>query len=261
MTDQPRIHETAIVSTEADLAADVRVGPYSVIGPRVTIADGSSIGSHVVVHGPTRIGRDNRIYDFAAIGGDPQDKKYGGEDTALEIGDGNTIREYCTLNRGTAQDVGVTRLGDDNWLMAYVHIAHDCQLGSHIILANNASLAGHVHIDDHVICSGFAGLHQFCQIGAHSFLGAQVKITRDVPPYVMVWGDPGSPRGINAEGLRRRNFSPEQIRNLKEAYRILYRSGLRLEEARAQLKALSEDQPELRILVEFLERSERSIIR
>jgi UDP-N-acetylglucosamine acyltransferase len=261
MTEDAQIHSTALISPLAELAADVRVGPYSVIDSEVTIEQGTVIGSHVVVHGPTHVGKDNRIYDFSAIGGDPQDKKYAGEHTRLEIGDGNTIREYCTLNRGTLQDGGVTRIGNDNWLMAGVHVAHDCQLGDHIIMANNATLAGHVRMHDYVICSGFAGLHQYCQIGAHSFLGAGVKINRDVPPYIMVVGDPGSPRGINSEGLKRRGFSAEQIRNLKEAYRILYRSGLRLTEAHEQLKELSQAQPELRILVEFLDRSERSILR
>ena len=261
MTEEARIHPTAIISPAAELAADVRVGPYSVIDAEVSIDQGTVIGSHTVIHGPTGIGKDNRIFDFVAVGGDPQDKKYAGEKTRLEIGNGNTIREYCTLNRGTAQDDGVTRIGDDNWLMAYVHIAHDCQLGSHIIMANNASLAGHVHMHDYVICSGMAGFHQYCKIGAHSFIGASVKIGRDVPPYIMVFGEPGSPRGINSEGLKRRGFSTEQIRNLKEAYRILYRSGLRLAEARDQLKELADTQPELRILVDFLDRSERSILR
>ncbi|RMF96650.1 MAG: acyl-ACP--UDP-N-acetylglucosamine O-acyltransferase [Gammaproteobacteria bacterium] len=255
------VHPTAIVSPAAELAPDVQVGPYAVIGPDVEIGSGTRIGAHTVVSGPTRIGRDNRIYPHASIGDDPQDKKYAGERTRLEIGDGNTIREFCTINRGTVQDGAVTRIGNDNWLMAYVHIAHDCQLGDHIILANNTSLAGHVHMEDWVICSGFAAVHQFCRIGAHSFLGPYVGMTRDVPPYMMVVGTPPQPRGINAEGLKRRGFSPEQIRNVKEAARILYRSGLRLAEAMERLEALSAAQPELGILVEFLRRSERGIIR
>lgn len=261
MTDEGSIHPTAIVSVDAQLAPDVRVGPYAVIGPGVVIGSGSQIGPHSVIRGPTLIGRDNRIFQFASVGDDPQDKKYAGEDTRLEIGDRNTIREFCTINRGTVQDQGVTRIGNDNWLMAYIHIAHDCQLGDQIILANNASLAGHVHMDDHVICSGFAAIHQFCRIGAHSFIGAYAGITRDVPPYLMVTGQPPAPRGINSEGLKRRGFSGEQIRNLKEAYRIMYRSGLRLAEAREQLAELVGDRPELRITLEFLDRSERGVIR
>jgi UDP-N-acetylglucosamine acyltransferase len=261
MTDAPRIHPTAIIDADADLATDVSVGPYAVIGPSVVIGSGSSIGAHAVLKGPTTIGRNNRIYSFASIGDDPQDKKYNGEPTRLDIGDGNTIREFCTINRGTVQDAGVTRIGNDNWLMAYVHVAHDCQLGDHIILANNASLAGHVHMEDWVICSGFAAIHQFCRIGAHSFLGPYVGATRDVPPYMMISGNPPEPRGVNAEGLKRRGFDPGQIRNVKEAYRLLYRAGLRLTEARERLAALAETQAELRILVDFLDRSERSILR
>ncbi len=255
------IHPTAIVSPAAELADGVTVGPYTVIGPEVEVAEGTRIGSHVVLKGPTRIGRDNAIFPFASIGEDPQDKKYAGERTFLEIGDRNTIREYCTLNRGTVQDGGVTRIGSDNWLMAYVHVAHDCQLGDNIILANNTSLAGHVRIDDWVICSGFAAVHQFCHIGAHSFLGAYVGMTRDVPPYMMIVGNPPQPRAINAEGLRRRGYTAEQIRNIKEASRILYRSGLRLAEAQERIAELAADQPELAILVEFLEGSERGIFR
>jgi UDP-N-acetylglucosamine acyltransferase len=261
MTDMGSIHPTAIVAADAELAADVSVGPYAVIGSGVVIASGTQIGPHSVIRGSTRIGRDNRIFQFASVGDDPQDKKYAGEDTRLEIGDRNTIREFCTINRGTVQDQGVTRIGNDNWLMAYIHIAHDCQLGDQIILANNASLAGHVHMDDHVICSGFAAVHQFCRIGAHSFIGAYAGITRDVPPYLMVTGQPPAPRGINSEGLKRRGFSAEQIRNLKEAYRIMYRSGLRLAEARERLAELVGDRPELRITLEFLDRSERGVIR
>ncbi len=258
---EPRIHPTAIISAKAELASDVVVGPYAVIGDGVEIGAGSAIGSHATLKGPTRIGQNNRIYSHASIGDDPQDKKYAGEPTRLEIADGNTIREFCTLNRGTAQDEGVTRIGSDNWLMAYVHVAHDCRLGDHIILANNASLAGHVHMDDWVICSGFAAIHQFCRIGAHSFLGPQVAMTRDVPPYMMVAGSPPQPRGINAEGLRRRSFSASQVRNIKEASKILYRQGLRLAEARDRIHKLAEDQPELEILVSFLDAAERGIVR
>ncbi|CAG0939242.1 UDP-N-acetylglucosamine acyltransferase [Gammaproteobacteria bacterium] len=255
------IHETAIIDPAAELAHDVSVGPYSVIGPRVRIGAGSVIGPHVVIRGPTTLGAGNRIFQFASIGDDPQDKKFAGEDTRLEIGDRNTIREYCTINRGTAQDAGVTRVGNDNWLMSYTHIAHDCQVGNDVIMSNNATLAGHVHVEDHVILSGFCAVHQFCRIGAHAFVGGLSGVTRDVLPFMMVAGHPPEPRGINQEGLKRRGFGPEQLRNLKEAYRILYRSGLRLVEAREQLAALAASQPEVRAIVEFLDRSERSIVR
>lgn len=255
------IHATAIVSPDAELAPDVSVGPYSIIGPQVRIGAGSVIGPHVVIRGPTTLGAGNRIFQFASIGDDPQDKKFGGEVTRLEIGDRNTIREYCSINRGTAQDVGVTRVGNDNWLMAYTHIAHDCQVGNGVIMSNNATLAGHVHVEDQVILSGFCAVHQFCRIGAHAFVGGLSGVTRDVLPFMMVAGHPPEPRGINQEGLKRRGFGPEQLRNLKEAYRILYRSGLRLVEAREQLAVLAVDQPEVRAIVEFLDRSERSIVR
>ncbi|GIK33840.1 MAG: acyl-[acyl-carrier-protein]--UDP-N-acetylglucosamine O-acyltransferase [Gammaproteobacteria bacterium] len=255
------IHATAIVSPDAELAPDVSVGPYSIIGPQVRIGAGTVIGPHVVIRGPTTLGAGNRIFQFASIGDDPQDKKFGGEATRLEIGDRNTIREYCSINRGTAQDAGVTRVGNDNWLMAYTHIAHDCQVGNGVIMSNNATLAGHVHVEDQVILSGFCAVHQFCRIGAHAFVGGLSGVTRDVLPFMMVAGHPPEPRGINQEGLKRRGFGPEQLRNLKEAYRILYRSGLRLVEAREQLAALAVNQPEVRAIVEFLDRSERSIVR
>jgi UDP-N-acetylglucosamine acyltransferase len=255
------IHATAIVSPEAELSAGVSVGAYSVIGPGVRIGENSRIAGHVVIKGPTTIGARNRIFQFASIGDDPQDKKYGGEPTRLEIGDDNTIREYCSINRGTAQDAGVTRVGNDNWIMAYVHIAHDCQIGNHTIMANNASLAGHVHVHDYAILGGLTGVHQFCRIGAHSFCGGFSGITRDVLPYVLIAGQPPEPRGINVEGLKRRGFTPEQLRNLKEAYRILFRAGLKLAEARDELARLSPSQPELTPIVEFLDRSERSILR
>ncbi len=258
MTD---IHPTAIVSPQAELAGGVRVGPYAVIGDGVVIGADTEIGSHAVVKGPTTIGSRNRIFQFASVGDDPQDKKYAGEPTRLEIGDDNTIREFCTLNRGTAQDEGLTRIGNNNWLMAYVHVAHDCRVADNVILANNASLAGHVHVDDYVILSGFSAAHQFCRIGAHAFVGGFSPITRDVPPYVMVSGQPPAPFGINTEGLKRRGFSAERLRELKEAYRILYREGLRLAEARERLAELAERNADLRILVEFIDRSERSLIR
>lgn len=255
------IHPTAIVSPEAEFGPRVSVGPYSVIGSGVRVGEDSQIGAHVVVKGPTTIGARNRIFQFSSIGDDPQDKKYAGEPTHLEIGDDNTIREYCSINRGTAQDAGVTRVGNHNWIMAYVHVAHDCQIGSHTVLANNASLAGHVQVHDHAIIGGMTGIHQFCRIGAHSFCGGFSGITRDVLPYVMLAGHPPEPHGINVEGLKRRGFTPDQLRNLKEAYRVLFRAGLRLTEARDQLAELVSAQPELRLIVDFLDRSERSIHR
>ncbi len=255
------IHPTAIVSPLAELASDVTVGPYSVIGELVRIGSGTVIGPHVVIKGRTTIGSGNRILQFASVGEDPQDKKYAGEDTRLEIGDRNLIREYCTINRGTAQDEGVTRVGNDNWLMSYTHIAHDCRIGDHVIMSNNATLAGHVHVGDHAILSGFAAIHQFCRIGAHSFVGGLAGITRDVLPYMLVAGQPPEPHGINQEGLKRRGFTPEQIRHLKDAYRILYRSNLKLAEAREQLATLAAHQPEVAVLVAFIDGSERSILR
>lgn len=255
------IHPTAIVSAEAELDSSVNVGPYAVIGPGVRIGAGTTIGSHALLKGPTTIGRDNRIFGLAIIGEDPQDKKYGGEPTHLVIGDRNTFREFCTVHRGTTQDKGVTCIGNDNWIMAYVHIAHDCVMGNDVICSNNTTLAGHVQVGDHVICSGFAAIHQFCRLGAHSFLGGFAAITRDVPPYVMVAGQPTAPHGINTEGLKRRGFDAAQLRNLKDAYRILYRDGLQLAEARDRIAALADSQPELRILVDFIDSSERSLIR
>jgi len=255
------IHATAILDPGAELDEGVVVGPYAVIGAGVRIGSGTSIGAHAVVKGPTVIGRDNRIFQFASIGEDPQDKKYRGEPTRLVIGDRNNFREFCTINRGTSQDQGVTSIGNDNWIMSYVHVAHDCLVGNDVIFSNNATLAGHVHVGDHVICSGFSAIHQFCRIGAHAFLGGFAAVTRDVPPYVMVAGQPTAPHGINSEGLKRRGFTPDQLRNLKEAYRILYREQLQLAEARERIAALAATAPELRILVEFIDKSERSLIR
>ncbi|MBT8084772.1 MAG: acyl-ACP--UDP-N-acetylglucosamine O-acyltransferase [Woeseia sp.] len=255
------IHPTAIIADTARIADDVDIGPYSLIGDDVEIGSGCHIGGHVVINGPTRLGTNNRIYSFAAVGDDPQDKKYAGEPTRLEIGNGNTIREFCTISRGTVQDKGVTRLGDDNWIMAYVHIAHDCVIGSHTILANNATLAGHAHLGDWVIMGGFSGVHQFCRIGDHAFLGMYAGIGQDVPAYTMVSGQPATPRGINSEGLKRRNFSSEQIRNIKHAYRLLYRQKLKLADAVAQIAKLAEERPELRPLLNSLQESGRSIVR
>ncbi|MGA9852379.1 MAG: acyl-ACP--UDP-N-acetylglucosamine O-acyltransferase [Gammaproteobacteria bacterium] len=255
------IDPRAVVDPSAHIAADVTVGPLAFIGPQVEIGSGTRIGPHAVIQGPTRLGRDNRILPFASLGGIPQDKKYEGEPTWLEIGDRNTFFEFVTINRGTAQDKGRTVIGDDNWIMAYVHIAHDCLLGNNTILANNTTLAGHVTIEDWAVLGGFTKVHQFCRIGAHSFTGMNVDITRDIPPYVMVSGTPVEPRGINSEGLQRRAYTAEQIRNIKNAYRVLYRSELRLEEAIEKLRALASTQPEIACMVEFLETSERSITR
>jgi len=255
------IHPTAIVSPKAELAADVEVGAYSIIEDNVRIDSGTRIASHVVIKGPTTIGKNNNIYQFASLGDDPQDKKYAGEPTTLEIGDGNTIREYVTINRGTTQDDGITRLGNNNWLMAYVHIAHDCKVGNETIFANLASLAGHVTVEDYVIFGGMSGAHQFTRIGAHAFIGNNAGITRDVPPYLLVFGQPAVPKGINSEGLKRRGFDADQVRSIKEAYRILYRKDNRLEEAHQQIAALAEDAPVLAHMAEFLSLSERSIVR
>lgn len=261
MSDTELIHLTAIISADAELAENIEVGPYTVIESGVRIGAGSKIGAHCFIKGPTTIGQNNHFYPFSSIGDDPQDKKYAGEATRLEIGSGNTVREYCTINRGTTQDEGLTRVGDNNWLMAYTHIAHDCHVGNDIIMANGASLAGHVHVHDYAILSAFTAIHQFCRIGAYSFIGAYGGISKDVPPYIVTFGQPPEARSINSEGLRRHNFSSEQIRSLKEAYRILYRSDLRLVEARVQLGELVTEKPELAILIEFLDKSERGIFR
>ncbi len=255
------IHATAIISDKAKIADDVEVGPYSVIGDHVEIGSGTKIDSHVVINGPTIIGKDNHIYQFASIGDDPQDKKYKDEPTRLIVGDRNTIREFCTISRGTTQDIGETLLGDDNWIMAYCHIAHDCVVGNKTILANNTTLAGHVHIGDWVICGGFSGVHQFCKVGAHAFLGMYAGANRDVPAYTLVSGQPAIPKGINSEGLKRRDFSSAQIRNIKNAYRLVYRKGLKLEEAIVEIEAVVAEQPELLPFLESLRSTERGIVR
>ncbi|MDQ5877876.1 MAG: UDP-N-acetylglucosamine acyltransferase [Pseudomonadota bacterium] len=255
------IHPTAIIHANAKLGANVSVGPYSVIGEHVEIGDNTWIGPHVVINGHTNIGRDNRIYQFASLGEVPQDKKYAGEPTRLEIGDRNTVREFCTFNLGTAQDVGVTRIGNDNWIMAYVHIAHDCQVGNNTTFANNSQLAGHVHIDDWAILGGFTGVHQFCRVGAHCMTAVGTVILQDVPPYIMAAGNTASPYGLNAEGLKRRGFSPEALQALKRAYRTLYKSGLMLEEARVKLEEEARMHPEVQRFVDFLAVSKRGIIR
>jgi len=255
------IDSRAVIDPKAELASDVEVGPFAVIGPDVVIGEGSWIGPHVVINGPTRIGRENKIYQFASVGEIPQDKKYGGEPTLLEIGDRNVIREFCSINRGTVQGGGATRIGNDNWIMAYVHIAHDCQIGDHTIFANNASLAGHVTIGDYVILGGFSQVHQFCTLGAHCFTAFGSGIAKDVPPYVMVSGHPAAPHGLNAEGLRRRGFSKDTLTRLRRAYKTLYRANLTLKEAVAQLKKQVTECPELDLMVSFLERSTRGIVR
>src|SRR5210317_432732 len=255
------IHPTAIISKGANVDEGVAIGAYAVIGDDVTIGSGTRIDSHVVINGPTAIGHDNHIYQFASIGDDPQDKKYRGEPTRLKIGDRNTIREFCTISRGTTQDLGDTILGDDNWIMAYVHIAHDCVVGNKTIMANNVTLAGHVHVGDWVIFGGFSGVHQFCRIGAHAFLGMYSGVNRDVPAYTMVSGQPGVPRGINSEGLKRRDFSEEQIRNIKNAYRITFRSGKKKTEAIEEIAELAKTQPELDLFLESLRSSERGLLR
>lgn len=255
------IHPTAIVHPAARLGANVRIGAYSLIGEHVEIGDDCEIGAHVVITGHTRLGRGNRIYPFASLGEAPQDKKYAGEPTRLIIGDGNTIREFCTLNTGTVQDRGETRIGNDNWIMAYVHIAHDCVVGNHTIFANNATLAGHVLIDDYAILGGFTGVHQFCRIGAHVITGIASVVRQDVPPFVTAAGNPATPHGINSEGLRRRGFTPEAISAIKRAYKTLYRSGLGLAEARQRIEAEADQHPELKPLADFLAVSGRGIIR
>ncbi|MBU0499611.1 MAG: acyl-ACP--UDP-N-acetylglucosamine O-acyltransferase [Gammaproteobacteria bacterium] len=255
------IDPRAVVDAGAELADDVEVGPFSVIGPEVVIGPGTVVGPHVVIKGPTRIGRDNRIYQFASVGEDPQDKKYGGERTYLEIGDRNTIREYATIHRGTAQDQGLTRIGNDVLLMAYTHVAHDCQIDDHVILSNAASLGGHVWVGDWAILSGFAMVHQFCHIGAHAFLAMGSAVSKDVPPYVLVSGQPAEPYGINTEGLKRRGFGETALQNIKRAYRVLYKSGLKLEEAQVRIAAMADDADELRLFTAFFADCRRSIVR
>jgi UDP-N-acetylglucosamine acyltransferase len=255
------IHPTAIVHPGARLGADVEIGAYTLVGEHVEIGDGTRIGPHAVITGHTRIGRGNRIFQFVSLGEEPQDKKYAGEPTRLEIGDFNTIREFCTFNTGTVQDAGVTRIGNHNWIMAYVHIAHDCVVGDETIFANNASLAGHVRVDDHAILGGFTGVHQFCRIGAHVMIGIASVIRQDVPPFLTIAGSPAAPFGINSEGLKRRGFSPESLAALKRAYKTLYKSGLGLEDARKTIAADAEGIPEIQPLADFLAVPGRGIIR
>lgn len=256
------IHPSAQIDPQARLATDVEVGAYSVIGAHVEIGAGTRVGAHVVIQGPTRIGANNRIWQFASIGADAQDQKYAGEESHLEIGDNNVFREFTTVHRGTRGGGGVTRIGNDNWFLAYVHVAHDCIVGNHTIFSNYAALAGHVEVGDWVIVAGYAGVHQFCKVGAHAFIGMGCLAGNDVPPFVMMANEQhGRPRGINSEGLRRRGFDAERISAIKRAYRALYMGGNSLAEAREQLADLAKDNADVREMLEFLDRSERSLAR
>ena len=255
------IDPRAVIATDARIAADVVIGPYAIIGSGVTIGPGCWIGPHAVIQGPTTMGAGNRIFQFASIGDAPQDKKYAGEDTRLEIGDRNTFREYVTVNRGTVTGGGVTRIGSDNLLLAYSHVAHDCVLGNNIVLSNVVMLAGHVELGDWVIMSGYAGAHQHCRIGAHAFIANNTAVLQDIPPYMLATGQPAEPRAVNLEGLKRRGFTEEQTRAIRNAFRVLYRSELKLEEAVAQLREMSASQDCLRLLADFIEGSTRGLAR
>lgn len=255
------IDNRADIDVRAEIADDVEIGPWTLIGPDVVIESGTRIASHVVIKGPTHIGRNNRIFQFATVGDECQDKKYRGEPTRLEIGDNNVIREGCTLHRGTVQDRGLTKIGSDNLLMAYVHVAHDCVVADHTVLANNVALAGHVKVDDYAILGGFTAVHQFCQIGAHVMCGAGTVLLQDVPAYVLANGNTAEPRGVNAEGLRRRGFSPEAVKAIRRAYKVIYRQGLKMDEAVAELLTMSAEFPEVQLLVDSLQQSNRGIIR
>ncbi len=259
------IHATAIVAASAQLDSSVTVGPYTVIGPHVRIASGTQVGAHCVIEGRTRIGRDNQIFQFNSLGAIPQDKKYAGEPCELHIGDRNTIREFCTFNIGSPGDVGITRVGDDNWIMAYVHIAHDCQVTNKTILANNTTLAGHVHLADWVIVGGLTGIHQFVKVGAHAMVGFSSAVTQDVPPFMMADGNPLAVRGFNIEGLRRRDFGPERIAAVKQMHKLLYRSDKTLNQARSEIADLVKTQPlaaaDIALMDDFLSQATRGIAR
>jgi UDP-N-acetylglucosamine acyltransferase len=255
------IDARAVISPQAEIAAGVEVGPFTIIGPDVSIGPGTWIGPHAVINGPTRIGADNKIFQFASIGSAPQDKKYRGEPTRLEIGDRNVFRECVTVNRGTIHDQGVTHIGSDNLLMAYAHVAHDCRLGDQIVMANCATLGGHVEIGDWANLGGLSAVHQHTKVGAHCFIAHNAAVTRDVPPYVMAVGRPAVPHSVNSEGLKRRGFTTEQILNIRRAYRVLYRSGLKLKAALEQLDEAAATQAEIRPFVDFIRRSSRSIVR
>lgn len=255
------IDSRAIIDPTAKLAADVEVGPWSIIGPGVEIDAGTVIGPHVVVKGPARIGRNNRIFQFSSIGEDCQDKKYNGEPTQLVVGDNNIFREGCTVHRGTVQDNGITVIGSNNLFMANAHVAHDCVVGDDNILANNAAIAGHVKMGDHIILGGFTAVHQFCHIGSYSMCGAGTVVLKDIPAFVMSNGNSAQPHGINSEGLRRRGFSAEAIRSIRQAYKVIYRSGLKVDEALARLRIMAVATPEIQLMVDSLEASDRGIIR
>ena len=255
------IDSRAVIAPQAEIAADVKIGPFTIIGPDVAVGAGTWIGPHVVINGPTRIGADNKIFQFASIGDAPQDKKYRGEPTRLEIGDRNVFRESVTVNRGTTHDKGVTRIGNDNLLMAYSHVAHDCQLGDQIVMANCATLGGHVEIGDWVTMGGLSAVHQHTKLGSYSFIAHNAAVTRDVPPYVMAVGRPAVPHSVNSVGLQRRGFTAEQILNIRRAYRVLYRSGLKLKAALDELEAAAATQPEIKPFLDFIKRSSRSIVR
>lgn len=256
-----KIHPTAIIDVNAELDSSVEVGAYSIIGAGVKINAGTRIGPHVVIQGPSIIGKDNEIFQFCSLGEKPQDKKFLDEPTLLEIGDNNTIREFCTFNRGTMQDKGTTKIGHNNWIMAYVHIAHDCVIGNHTIFANNASLAGHVDVHDYAILGGFTLVHQFCKVGSHIITAVGSVVFKDIPPYVTVAGYDAKPHGINVRGLERRDFRPEAILEIKRAYKTLYRKGLTLEEAKITLAARKSEFPELGLLTDFLDTTTRGIVR
>ena len=256
-----KIHPTAIIDPTAELDSSVVIGAYSVIGAHVKIDAGTRVANHVTINGPTVIGKNNEIFQFSSLGEVPQDKKYKNEPTLLEIGDNNTIREFCTFNRGTIQDKGTTKIGNGNWIMAYVHIAHDCQIGNHTIFANNASLAGHVDVHDYAILGGFTLIHQFCKIGSHVITAVGSVVFKDIPPYVTAAGYDAKPHGINAEGLKRRGFSPEAILQIKRAYKALYRNSLTLEEAKVELMGMQAKTPEIALLTDFLNMSTRGIVR
>lgn len=255
------IDSRAIVAPDARIAADVQIGPFTIVGPEVEIGAGCWIGPHVVINGPTRLGAGNRVFQFASIGEVPQDKKYAGERTELTIGDRNVFREYVSVNRGTVTGAGVTRIGNDNLLLAYTHVAHDCILGDHIVLSNAVNLAGHVELGDWVIMGGYAGAHQFCRVGAHAFIGNNTSVLQDIPPYVLATGHPAAPRSVNIEGLKRRGFTEAEQRIIRNAYRLLYRSELKLDEAQLQLREMAKDQPVLAPLVDFLARPGRGLAR
>ncbi|MCS6764712.1 MAG: acyl-ACP--UDP-N-acetylglucosamine O-acyltransferase [Candidatus Protistobacter heckmanni] len=260
-----RIHPTAVIEDGARIGADVDIGPYAVISPRVTVGDGCVIGSHTVIEGVTTLGKENRIGHFAAIGGQPQDMKYQNEPTRLDIGDRNTIREFVTIHTGTTQDGGLTSIGNDNWIMAYVHIAHDCHIGNHTIFSSNAQIAGHVHVEDWAILGGMSGVHQFVRIGQHAFLGGASALAQDIPPFVIAAGDKAEPHGINQEGLKRRGFDADDIGALRQAYKLLYKSGLTFEQAKGELAKLAQEQGKagkhVQTFLDFIAASQRGIIR